>query len=55
MIICGAPGSDSRSRIRRRIEAISSDWVCRLANTHRVAAWVSTRCSACPARSQSAR
>lgn len=53
--ICGAPGSFSRARISDRIAAASKGCECRLANTHLVAAWASSRCSPCPARSQSAR
>ena len=53
--ICGSPGSLSWSRISSRVSEFSSGWVYRLANTHALAACSSTRCSACPARSQSAR
>ncbi|MFY9850119.1 MAG: hypothetical protein WAK83_21340, partial [Trebonia sp.] len=53
--ICGSPGSLSWSRISSRVSGSSSGWVYRLANTHALAACSSRRCSACPARSQSAR
>ena len=53
--ICGSPGSLSWSRISSRVSGFSSGWVYRLANTHALAACSSRRCSACPARSQSAR
>ena len=53
--ICGSPGSLSWSRISSLVSGFSSGWVYRLANTHALAACSSTRCSACPARSQSAR
>ena len=53
--ICGSPGSLSWSRISSLVSGFSSGWVYRLANTHALAACSSRRCSACPARSQSAR
>jgi len=53
--ICGSPGSLSSSRISSLVSGFSSGCVYRLANTHALAACSSRRCSACPARSQSAR
>ena len=52
--ICGDPGRLRRVRIRSRIATASIGCVYRLAKTQRSAACARSRCSAWPARSQSA-
>lgn|GEM_PF-4829742 len=52
--ICGDPGRLRRVRIRSRIATASIGCVNRLAKTQRPAACARSRCSAWPARSQSA-